>query len=120
MTLAATILTADLLVKGIVSGLVTALIGMGIVLIHRSSRVVNFAAGHLGVPPIILFAVMAGTNGWPYGVALALALALGTAAGAVVELTVIRRLFHAPRVIVLVATIGVAQLALAISTTLPD
>ena len=73
MTLATTILTADLLVKGIVSGLVTALLGMGIVLIHRSNRVVNFAAGHLGIPPIILFAVMAGTNGWPYGVALALA-----------------------------------------------
>ncbi len=119
MTVAA-VLTADLLVKGVVSGLVIALIGMGIVLVHRSSRVVNFSAAHLGVPPGILFAVMAGAQGWPYGVALVLALALGTASGAVVELTVVRRLFHAPRVILLVATIGVAQLALAISTTLPD
>ena len=32
--------------------------------------------------------------------------------GAVVELIVIRRLFTAPRVIVLVATIGIAQLSL--------
>ena len=39
--------------------------------------------------------------------------------GAVVELVVIRRLFDAPRVIVLVATIGVAQLALAVVTAYP-
>ena len=44
---------------------------------------------------------------------------VGTLFGAVIELVVIRRLFNAPRVIVLVATIGVAQLALAIVTALP-
>ena len=38
---------------------------------------------------------------------------------AAIELTVITRLFTAPRVIVLVATIGVAQLALAAQIALP-
>ena len=37
-----------------------------------------------------------------------------------VELAVIRRLFKAPRVIVLVATIGVAQLCEAITLALPE
>ena len=36
------------------------------------------------------------------------------------ELIVIRRLFFAPRVIVLVATIGIAELALAIVTAYPE
>ena len=41
-------------------------------------------------------------------------------AGAVVEMVVIRRLSKAPRVIVLVATIGVAELVQAVVRTLPD
>ncbi len=40
--------------------------------------------------------------------------------GAVIELIVIRRLFTAPRVIVLVATIGIAQLSLAMLIALPE
>ena len=40
--------------------------------------------------------------------------------GAVVELVVVRRLFRAPRVILLVATIGVAQLSLLILNAYPD
>ena len=63
---------------------------------------------------------MAGKHGWPYWPALIAALVVGTLSGTVVELTVIRRLFHAPRVIVLVATIGVAQLAQAVTLALPD
>ena len=47
-------------------------------------------------------------------------LVLGTTFGAAIELVVIRRLFDAPRVIVLVATIGVAQLSLAILNGFPD
>ena len=45
---------------------------------------------------------------------------VGTLSGAVIELTVVRRLFRAPRVIMLVATIGVAQLAQAVTIALPE
>jgi ABC-type branched-subunit amino acid transport system ATPase component/ABC-type branched-subunit amino acid transport system permease subunit len=112
--------TANLLFIGFVYGLSTALIAMGIVLIYRSSRVINFAVGDLGVPAAAVLAVLAGKNGWPYWPALLFALLVGTLSGTVVELTVIRRLFKAPRVIVLVATIGVAELARAVTLTLPD
>src|SRR6185437_1580665 len=50
----------------------------------------------------------------------ALALLTTTAGGALIEMVVIRRLAKAPRVIVLVATIGVAELMQAIVRTLPD
>ena len=114
------IATWNLLFIGTVRGLIIALIAMGIVLVYRSNRVINFAVGDLGVPCAALLAIMAGKHHWPYWPALVAAVAVGTIAGAVVELAVIRRLFTAPRVIVLVATIGVAQLAQAVTRSLPD
>src|SRR6478752_2934464 len=119
MTLA-TVVTWNLIFKGVVGGLITALIAMGIVLVYRSSRVINFAVGSIGIPATALFAVMAGVHGWPYLPSLILALILGTLTGVIVELAVIRRLFKSPRVIVLVATIGVAQLCEAITLALPN
>ncbi|MGZ4800177.1 MAG: branched-chain amino acid ABC transporter permease, partial [Acidimicrobiia bacterium] len=112
--------TANLLFIGLVRGLIVALIAMGIVLIYRSSRVINFAVADLGVPAAALLALMAGKANWPYWPSLALAVGAGTLSGTVVELVVIRRLFRAPRVIVLVATIGVAEFARAVSLTLPN
>src|SRR5690349_24443778 len=103
--------TANLLFEGFVNGLSIALTAMGIVLVYRSSRVINFAVGDLGVPAAALLAVMAGSHHIPYWPALIGALLVGTLSGTVIELAVIRRLFKAPRVIVLVATIGVAELA---------
>ena len=49
MTLAATF-TLNLLVLGAIRGLMIALIAMGIVLVYRSTRVINFAVGDLGIP----------------------------------------------------------------------
>ncbi len=119
MTLS-TIVTWNLLFKGVIGGMITAIVAMGIVLVYRSSRVINFAVGNMGVPATALFAIMAGKHGWPYWPALFGALLVGTLTGTVIELTVIRRLFRSPRVIVLVATIGVAQLCEAVTLSLPE
>jgi ABC-type branched-subunit amino acid transport system ATPase component/ABC-type branched-subunit amino acid transport system permease subunit len=114
------IFTSNLLFIGVVQGMITALIAMGIVLVYRSSRVINFAVGDLGVPATALLAIMVGIHHWPYWIGLVAALVIGALSGTVVELAVIRRLFHAPRVIVLVATIGVAELAQAVARALPN
>ena len=58
---------------GVVGGLIIALVAMGIVLVYRSSRVINFAVGDLGVPAAALLAVMVGVHGWPYWPSLVLA-----------------------------------------------
>ncbi len=113
------IVTWNLVFKGVVGGLIIGLVAMGIVLVYRSSRVINFAVGNMGVPATALFGVMVGANGWPYWPSLAIAVVIGTLTGVLIELTVIRRLFKAPRVIVFVATIGVAQLCEAITLALP-
>ncbi len=112
--------TANLLVIGLVQGLVVSLIAMGIVLVYRSSRVINFAVGDLGVPAAAVLAVMVGKSGWPYWPGLIFAVLIGTATGTVVEMAIIRRLSKAPRVIVLVATIGIAELCEAVTHALPD
>ncbi|MEE9417043.1 MAG: ATP-binding cassette domain-containing protein [Acidimicrobiales bacterium] len=111
--------TSQLLFNGLVSGMVFGLLAMGIVLIYRSTRVINFAVGNMGIPASALLALMVINYGFPYWVAFVVAMVVGTLLGAVIELAVIRRLFNAPRVIVLVATIGVAQLMQAIVASYP-
>jgi len=112
--------TANLLFIGLVQGLIVSLIAMGIVLVYRSSRVINFAVGDLGVPAAAVLAVMVGKNHWPYWPGLIFAVLIGTLTGTVVEIAVIRRLSKAPRVIVLVATIGIAELCQAVVHAIPD
>ena len=51
---------------------------------------------------------------------MSLGLRFGVLFGAIVELIVVRRLFKAPRVILLVATIGIAQVGLAATVALPS
>jgi len=105
---------------GIVIGLVYGMIAMGIVLIYRSTKVINLAVGNMGLPAMGLMAIMVVNYNFPYWIALVIAIAVGIISGGVLELAVVRRLFDAPRVIVLVATIGIAQLMQALLLALPD
>lgn len=112
--------TSQLIYNGIANGMVFGLLGMGVVLIYRSTRVINFAVANMGLPTAVLMALLVVNWGVPYWIALAIALLLGTSLAMVLELIVIRRLFTAPRVILLVATIGIAQLMQALVQALPD
>ncbi|WP_436789974.1 ABC transporter permease subunit [Yinghuangia sp. YIM S10712] len=112
--------TTQLLFDGAVTGLVIGLLAMGIVLVNRSTRVINFAVANMGLVGSALFALLVVRYSVPYWIALVICLLAGTVFGAIIDLAVVRRLFNAPRVIVLVATIGVAQLALTIITSYPD
>jgi ABC-type branched-subunit amino acid transport system ATPase component/ABC-type branched-subunit amino acid transport system permease subunit len=113
-------ITSQLVFNGVVSGLVIGLLAMGMVLIYRSTRVINFAVGSMGLVGASLLALLVVEYGMPFWLAAVAALVLGTLFGAVMELVVIRRLFFAPRVIVLVATIGISGLALAIVASYPE
>jgi ABC-type branched-subunit amino acid transport system ATPase component/ABC-type branched-subunit amino acid transport system permease subunit len=113
-------LTRQLAFDGLVNGLVIGLLAMGIVLVHRSTRIVNFAVANMGLIGSALFALLNLRYGVPFWIALVIALIAGAAFGAVTDLVVVRRLFTAPRVILLVATIGVAQLALVIVASYPE
>ena len=113
-------ITQQLVFDGVVNGLVTGLVAMGIVLVYRSTRVINFAVGNMGIISASTMALLVLNYGWPFWLALGLSLLLGVAFAAAVELTVIRRLFKSPRVIVLVATVGIAQLAQLVISLFPN
>ncbi len=113
-------ITPQLVFNGLVTGLVYGLLAMGIVLVYRSTKVINFAVGNMGLIGSTTFALMIINYGFPFWVAFALAILIGMGVGGLVELTVVRRLFKAPRVILVVATVGVAQLAQAVQRSIPE
>jgi ABC-type branched-subunit amino acid transport system permease subunit len=102
-------------VLGGTSGLTYGVLALGLALIYKSGRFVNFAHGNLGVVCAVLFGKAVVDWGVPYWVALPLALALGGVLGGLLELGIVRRLFDAPRLVLVVATIGVSQILLFLS-----
>jgi ABC-type branched-subunit amino acid transport system ATPase component/ABC-type branched-subunit amino acid transport system permease subunit len=112
-------ITRQVTYDGLVDGLSIGLLALGIVLIYRSSRVINFAVGGLGAFSASLLALLTIQYNWNFWPAAIVSVAGGAAFAAACELTVITRLFRAPRVILLVATIGIAQVAQAAQVSLP-
>jgi ABC-type branched-subunit amino acid transport system ATPase component/ABC-type branched-subunit amino acid transport system permease subunit len=104
---------------GAVLGSLSALTAMGLVLVYRSSRVINFAQAELGGLAGTVGVIAVAGWGLPYLLALPVGLAVAMATGALVDLVVVRRLFTAPRLILTVATLGVAQLLGALQIALP-
>ena len=102
--------TRQLWFDGLINGMVFGLLALGIVLVYRSTKVINLAVGNMGLPASGLLGLLVINYKWPFWIALITAMLVGTLVGALVERAVIRRLFNSPRVIVLVATIGIGTL----------
>src|SRR5581483_1013578 len=100
---------AGVLVLGCLFGAVTGLLAVGLVLVYRTTRVVNFAYGAMGGLPASLGIELYLAKGVPWPVAAGLAVAAGVVTGLVVERLVIRRFATASRLVLTVATIGLAQ-----------
>lgn len=109
----------DIVLQGLVFGVANGLLAAGIVLVFMSNRSINFAQGELGAFAVAVMFSLSNRAHFPYAAALLAALAATALLGALVELTVIRRLFSSPRLIVLIATIGVAQVVTAIRAGIP-
>lgn len=97
------------ILDGALGGGRIALIALGIALIYRANRVINFAQGDLGQVPATLGALLVITVGVNYFVGFVTGLAAAVVLGVVVETLIIRRFFKAPRLILTVATIGLSQ-----------
>src|SRR3954465_597704 len=110
---------AGVVVQGIIIGSLTALISFGIALIYRSNRVINFAQADLGAGPASLGVVLIAAKHWSYWLAMPLALMTAVVLGMAVERVFIRRFAKAPRLILMVVTIGVAQIPAGLGTALP-
>ncbi|HEY3140932.1 MAG TPA: ATP-binding cassette domain-containing protein [Acidimicrobiales bacterium] len=101
---------AGVYLYGLVLGVLGALVAVGMALVYRANRIVNFAQAQLGVVPATLATALVVFNGVSFPVAFAIGLTASVAMGAAVDLIVIQRFKHAPRLVLTVATIGFAQL----------
>ena len=118
MTLALSLGSAEILI-GLIQGLCYALLGLGLVLVFRASGVIHFGYGEIGAFGAVVLAKLVLDKGWPWWVATAVVVAGGAAVGAAWELLVVRRLADRPRLVLLVATIAIAQLMLVLQLVLP-
>lgn len=109
----------EILVLGLVTGLTYALLALSLALTFRISRVLNFAAGEMGALAATLLPFLVLRQRWSYWLALPVSLATAIVVGFLVERFVVRRLAAAPRLIVLVATIGVAQALFSLGMFVP-
>ena len=96
--------------QGLVLGALNGLLAMGLVLVYRSNRIINFAQGSLGAFAATLAAWLVQVQGWPFYLAVVVGLLAAVVSSALVEVLIIRRFSKAPRLILTVATIAVAQL----------
>lgn len=95
-------------VNGFISGAIYGLIAVGLVLVYKGVRVFNFAQGEFGTVAAFITWLLHSGPKLPLGVAILIGVLTATVVGLVLERLVVRPLMSAPRVILLVATAGVA------------
>ncbi len=106
-------------IRGVVLGLLIALLAVGMALVYRANRVINFAQADLGFVPTSLAVGLIVFSGLPYLFGFGVGLVSAVALGAVVELAFVRRFAKASRLVLTVATIGITQLLVACALLVP-
>ncbi len=107
-------------VEGLSLGALSAMTAMGLILIFRSARIVNFSQGVIGGLAASVAVVLAiGKMDLSYYVAVPIGLLIAVVVGVLMDTIVVRRFSRAPRLILTVATIGVAQILGAAEMVLP-
>jgi ABC-type branched-subunit amino acid transport system ATPase component/ABC-type branched-subunit amino acid transport system permease subunit len=110
---------AGIVVQGTILGGLSALLALGLALVYRANRILNFAQGDLGAAPASLAVLLVVSSGTSWLVAFTTGIVAAVVLGAAVEFLVIRRFFRAPRLILTVATIGLAQILAGLGLLLP-
>lgn len=108
--------------QGFVFGLLNALLAVGIVIIYRSQRIINFAQAAFGAAGGVFTFNMAVLLNWPYLLAFVAGVVVSAMLGIAFELAFVRRFFNAPRLVLTVVTIALIpafQFAAGFVSTLP-
>ena len=110
------------LFQGVVAGLLNALLAVGLILIYRSARIINFAQGALGAAGGVFTYNLTVLNKWPFLLAFVSGVIVAAFLGFLVEIALIRRFFNSPRLVltvITIATLAVVGGASGYVTTLP-
>lgn len=108
------------MLQGVIVGLLGALVAVGMALVYRANRILNFTQVQLGLAPTTLAVSLVVYGGFNYFLATTIGLVAAVLLGSIIELAIIRRFFKSPRLILTVATIGLAQLLAAASLFIPS
>ena len=98
----------EVLVGGLLSGVMYSLVALGFVLIYKASGVFNFAQGAMVFIAALAFVTLAERFGLPFWAAFGLALVAMVAIGVLTERVVLRPLVNQPQISLFMATIGLA------------
>ena len=104
-------LPLGVVVIGLAYGLLNALGAVALILVYRAGGYINFAQASFGAVGATLTYELTTAYGWSWYLAVTLGLLASIGLSLVMEILFIQRLFTAPRLIVTVATIGIAQVA---------
>ncbi|WP_262849073.1 branched-chain amino acid ABC transporter permease/ATP-binding protein [Mumia quercus] len=102
----------DRLLIGVFTGLTYGLLAVGLVLVYRSSKFVNFAYGSIGAFGASMLGLLVIDWGAPYLLAFPIAIAAAAALAGAIEVVVVRRLAGRPSLIGMIATLGLSQFIL--------
>ncbi len=108
-------LDGPILFQGLVVGIPYGLLAVGLVLVYKVSRFINFAQGALGAFGGALVGTMVVSYGVPYWAAFVVGVLVAAGVAAAAEATIVRRLAGQPRLLGVVITLLLAQLLLGMS-----
>ena len=92
------------IVSGLAQGAIFASLALALVLIYRTTDILNFAQGEMAMfTTFIAWSLMNHMSYWP---AFALTLAIAFIGGAAVERVIIRPVEHRPEIVIVIVTIG--------------
>ena len=99
----------EVLIGGLLAGIMYSLVALGFVLIYKASGVLNFAQGAMVFFAALVFAGMT-ERGMNFGLAIAATLAVMVGLAFAIERVVLRPLVNQPAITLFMATIGLAFL----------
>jgi len=102
-------LSGPVIVLGAITGMVYGILAVGLVLVYRSTRIINFAHGQIGAFGAAMLGVAVVRWHVPYWMAFPGALAVSACVGSGAEAVVVRRLRNAPVIMTVIATLGLSQ-----------
>ncbi|HMC41874.1 MAG TPA: ABC transporter permease, partial [Acidimicrobiales bacterium] len=112
-------LSLNYLIAGVALGSLYGIVAVGLILIYRTNRIINFAAAAIGAVPAILALLLDVQDHISYLAVAPIALIGGPLVAVLVDMTIIRRFSRSPRLILSVVTLAVATGLAAIGFFIP-
>ncbi len=98
----------EVLIGGLLSGIMYALVALGFVLIYKASGVFNFAQGAMVFFAALTCASLINQQGWPLWAAIIATIIVMALLAVTIERVVLRRLVNQPEISLFMATIGLS------------